>query len=193
MMPSLLINADPLRDIDVIRVKGPTLNLNPIKLRKAGDLVIGEKTYSIGNPVWERVHVLLKLKGPLFVVKRVRCRRGSGGGMVRLAQYSHCLSVMQRMLLDCCINHCLSMSFGIVGFQEFEVSEAQVVKECIERENDSRSTCSTGTNEESSRSHAILQLAIKKHRKVRNLEAIMLEFYSLHPKKSFLFHFLRIP
>jgi kinesin family member 2/24 len=52
----------------------------------------------------------------------------------------------------------------IVGLQEFEVSDVQIVKEYIEKGNASRSTGSTGANEESSRSHAILQLAIKKHR-----------------------------
>lgn len=51
----------------------------------------------------------------------------------------------------------------IVGLQEFEVSDIQCVKEYIEKGNGARSTGSTGANEESSRSHAILQLAIKKH------------------------------
>ncbi|VAH02425.1 unnamed protein product [Triticum turgidum subsp. durum] len=51
----------------------------------------------------------------------------------------------------------------IVGLQEFEVSDVQVVREYIERGNAARSTGSTGANEESSRSHAILQLAVKKH------------------------------
>ncbi|KAJ7980277.1 Kinesin-like protein [Quillaja saponaria] len=55
----------------------------------------------------------------------------------------------------------------IVGLQEFEVSDVQIVKEYIERGNASRSTGSTGANEESSRSHAILQLAIKKHIEVK--------------------------
>ncbi|KAE8734169.1 Kinesin-like protein KIF2A [Hibiscus syriacus] len=55
----------------------------------------------------------------------------------------------------------------IVGLQEFEVSEVQMVKEYIEKGNAARSTGSTGANEESSRSHAILQLVIKKHSKVK--------------------------
>ncbi|XVE82150.1 hypothetical protein DITRI_Ditri15bG0123700 [Diplodiscus trichospermus] len=55
----------------------------------------------------------------------------------------------------------------IVGLQEFEVSDVQVVKEYVERGNAARSTGSTGANEESSRSHAILQLAIKKHPEVK--------------------------
>ncbi|TMX02999.1 hypothetical protein EJD97_018816 [Solanum chilense] len=50
----------------------------------------------------------------------------------------------------------------IVGLQEFEVSDVQIVKEYIERGNAARSTGSTGANEESSRSHAILQLVVKK-------------------------------
>lgn len=56
----------------------------------------------------------------------------------------------------------------IVGLQEFEVSDVQVVKEYIERGNASRSTGSTGANEESSRSHAILQLVVKKHTEVKD-------------------------
>ncbi|KAG6726450.1 hypothetical protein I3842_02G081500 [Carya illinoinensis] len=56
----------------------------------------------------------------------------------------------------------------IVGLQEFEVSDVQIVKEYIERGNAARSTGSTGANEESSRSHAILQLVIKKHNEVKD-------------------------
>ncbi|PON80367.1 Kinesin-like protein [Parasponia andersonii] len=56
----------------------------------------------------------------------------------------------------------------IVGLQEFEVSDVQIVKEFIERGNAARSTGSTGANEESSRSHAILQLAVKKHNEVKD-------------------------
>ncbi|CAA6663444.1 unnamed protein product [Spirodela intermedia] len=51
----------------------------------------------------------------------------------------------------------------IVGLQEFEVSDPRIVREYIEKGNAARSTGSTGANEESSRSHAILQLVIKKH------------------------------
>jgi kinesin family member 2/24 len=51
----------------------------------------------------------------------------------------------------------------IVGLQEFEVSDVQIVKEYIEKGNAARSTGTTGANEESSRSHAILQLSVKKH------------------------------
>ncbi|XP_059632734.1 kinesin-like protein KIN-13A [Cornus florida] len=56
----------------------------------------------------------------------------------------------------------------IVGLQEFEVLDVQIVKEYIERGNASRSTGSTGANEESSRSHAILQLAVKKHAEIKD-------------------------
>lgn len=55
----------------------------------------------------------------------------------------------------------------IVGLQEFEVSDVQIVKEYIERGNAARSTGSTGANEESSRSHAILQLVVKKPNEVK--------------------------
>ncbi|KAI4303191.1 hypothetical protein MLD38_038852 [Melastoma candidum] len=55
----------------------------------------------------------------------------------------------------------------IVGLQEFEVFDVQVVREFIERGNAARSTGLTGANEESSRSHAILQLAVKKHNEIK--------------------------
>lgn len=60
----------------------------------------------------------------------------------------------------------------IVGLQEFEVSDVQVVKEFIEKGNAARSTGSTGANEESSRSHAILQLAIKQHKEVSDTKRL---------------------
>lgn len=50
----------------------------------------------------------------------------------------------------------------IVGLQEYKVSNVETVKELIERGNATRSTGTTGANEESSRSHAILQLAVKR-------------------------------
>ncbi|KAI7981000.1 Kinesin-like protein KIN-13B [Camellia lanceoleosa] len=50
----------------------------------------------------------------------------------------------------------------IVGLQEYRVSNVETIKELIERGNATRSTGTTGANEESSRSHAILQLAIKR-------------------------------
>ncbi|KAL6491701.1 Kinesin-like protein KIN-13B [Orobanche gracilis] len=50
----------------------------------------------------------------------------------------------------------------IVGLQEYRVSDVETVKELIEKGNATRSTGTTGANEESSRSHAILQLTIKR-------------------------------
>lgn len=50
----------------------------------------------------------------------------------------------------------------IVGLKEYRVSDVQIVRDYIEKGNSTRSTGSTGANEESSRSHAILQLSIKK-------------------------------
>ena len=50
----------------------------------------------------------------------------------------------------------------IVGLQEYNVSNVQMIKELIERGNATRSTGTTGANEESSRSHAILQLVVKR-------------------------------
>ncbi|KAK7325178.1 hypothetical protein VNO77_29314 [Canavalia gladiata] len=50
----------------------------------------------------------------------------------------------------------------IVGLQEYRVSDVENIKELIERGSSTRSTGTTGANEESSRSHAILQLAIKR-------------------------------
>lgn len=50
----------------------------------------------------------------------------------------------------------------IVGVQEYKVSDVETIKELIEKGNATRSTGTTGANEESSRSHAILQLAIKR-------------------------------
>ncbi|KAJ6799321.1 kinesin-like protein KIN-13B [Iris pallida] len=50
----------------------------------------------------------------------------------------------------------------IVGLQEFRVSNVDTIRELIESGNASRTTGTTGANEESSRSHAILQLVIKR-------------------------------
>ncbi|GAB4842184.1 Kinesin-like protein KIN-13B [Ancistrocladus abbreviatus] len=50
----------------------------------------------------------------------------------------------------------------IVGLQEYRVSDVEMIKELIERGSATRSTGTTGANEESSRSHAILQLAIRR-------------------------------
>ncbi|MCO5593731.1 hypothetical protein L7F22_047748 [Adiantum nelumboides] len=50
----------------------------------------------------------------------------------------------------------------IVGLKEFQIKDLEILKEFIEQGSLARSTGTTGANEESSRSHAILQLAIKK-------------------------------
>uniref|UniRef100_A0A1D1XFU5 Kinesin-like protein n=1 Tax=Anthurium amnicola TaxID=1678845 RepID=A0A1D1XFU5_9ARAE len=50
----------------------------------------------------------------------------------------------------------------IVGLQEYRVSDVETIRELIGKGNATRSTGTTGANEESSRSHAILQLAIKR-------------------------------
>lgn len=50
----------------------------------------------------------------------------------------------------------------IVGLQEYRVTDVEMIRELIEKGNATRSTGTTGANEESSRSHAILQLAIKR-------------------------------
>ncbi|XP_078428204.1 ATP binding microtubule motor family protein [Wolffia australiana] len=50
----------------------------------------------------------------------------------------------------------------IVGLLEYRVADVDIIRELIEKGNATRSTGTTGANEESSRSHAILQLAIKK-------------------------------
>jgi kinesin family member 2/24 len=80
----------------------------------------------------------------------------------------------------------------IVGLQEFEVSDVQIVKEFIEKGNAARSTGTTGANEESSRSHAILQLAVKKHlpitdtRRQRDRDAAEAKNTKLMGKMSFI-------
>lgn len=50
----------------------------------------------------------------------------------------------------------------ILGLQEYRVTDVETIKEIIEKGNATRSTGTTGANEESSRSHAILQLCIKR-------------------------------
>lgn len=49
----------------------------------------------------------------------------------------------------------------IVGLEEVQVTTVERVRQLIQQGNGARSTGSTGANEESSRSHAILQMAIK--------------------------------
>ncbi|XP_061992958.1 kinesin-like protein KIN-13B [Rosa rugosa] len=50
----------------------------------------------------------------------------------------------------------------IVGLQEYSVSDVETIKELIEKGSATISTGTTGANEESSRSHVVLQLAIKR-------------------------------
>ncbi|GAB4852579.1 Kinesin-like protein KIN-13B [Ancistrocladus abbreviatus] len=50
----------------------------------------------------------------------------------------------------------------IVGLQEYRVSDAETIKDLIDKGCATRSTGTTGANEESSRSHAVFQLAIKR-------------------------------
>lgn len=50
----------------------------------------------------------------------------------------------------------------IVGLQEYRVAHVETIQEFIEKGSTTRSTGTTGANEESSRSHAILQLCIKR-------------------------------
>ncbi|KAL1814426.1 hypothetical protein DCAR_0518563 [Daucus carota subsp. sativus] len=61
-----------------------------------------------------------------------------------------------------CMREDGSKQVCIVGLQEYRVSDVETIKELIERGNATRSTGTTGANEESSRSHAILQLAVKR-------------------------------
>jgi kinesin family protein 2/24 len=61
----------------------------------------------------------------------------------------------------------------IVGLKEFRVSDVELVKEYIDKGNQSRSTGSTGANEESSRSHAILQLVVKKTQEGKEVSRVV--------------------
>ncbi|XP_071691982.1 kinesin-like protein KIN-13B isoform X2 [Rutidosis leptorrhynchoides] len=61
-----------------------------------------------------------------------------------------------------CMREDGSKQVCIVGLQEYKVSDVETIKELIERGNATRSTGTTGANEESSRSHAILQLVVKR-------------------------------
>ncbi|ONM40081.1 ATP binding microtubule motor family protein [Zea mays] len=61
-----------------------------------------------------------------------------------------------------CMREDAKQKVCIVGLQEYRVSDVETIKELIEKGSATRSTGTTGANEESSRSHAILQLAIKR-------------------------------
>lgn len=61
-----------------------------------------------------------------------------------------------------CIREDSRKQVCIVGLQEYKVNDAETIRDLIERGSATRSTGTTGANEESSRSHAILQLVIKR-------------------------------
>ncbi|KAL2928526.1 Kinesin-like protein KIN-13B [Bienertia sinuspersici] len=61
-----------------------------------------------------------------------------------------------------CIREDGKQQVCIVGLQEYKVSDVEMIQELIEIGSATRSTGTTGANEESSRSHAILQLVIKR-------------------------------
>ncbi|XP_039015622.1 kinesin-like protein KIN-13A isoform X2 [Hibiscus syriacus] len=117
---------------------GKTFTMQPLPLRAAQDLV-----RYLHQPVYRNQRFKLWLS--FFEIY--------GGKLFDL------LSERKKL----CMREDGKQQVCIVGLQEFEVSDVQIVKEYIERGNATRSTGSTGANEESSRSHAILQLAIKKH------------------------------
>ncbi|KAK4410561.1 Kinesin-like protein KIN-13B [Sesamum angolense] len=68
----------------------------------------------------------------------------------------------QGFQLKLCMREDGKQQVCIVGLQEYRVVDVETIKELIERGNATRSTGTTGANEESSRSHAILQLTIKR-------------------------------
>ncbi|KAF6142599.1 hypothetical protein GIB67_015085 [Kingdonia uniflora] len=121
---------------------GKTFTMQPLPLRAAGDLVrlLHHPTYSSQK---------LKLWLSYFEIY--------GGKLYDL------LSDRRKL----CMREDGRQQVCIVGLQEFEVLDVQIVKEYIERGSASRSTGSTGANEESSRSHAILQLVVKKHNEIK--------------------------
>ena len=45
-----LVQADPSRDIAVLRFKTPPSNLRPVQLGTSGDLQVGQSVFAIGNP-----------------------------------------------------------------------------------------------------------------------------------------------
>ncbi|KAL3626519.1 Kinesin-like protein KIN-13A [Castilleja foliolosa] len=121
---------------------GKTYTMQPLPLRAAGDLV-----RLLHQPVYRNQRFKLWLS--YFEIY--------GGKLFDL------LSERKKL----CMREDGRQQVCIVGLQEFEVSDVHIVKEYIERGNSTRSTGSTGANEESSRSHAILQLVVKKHPEVK--------------------------
>ncbi|KAE9591102.1 putative plus-end-directed kinesin ATPase [Lupinus albus] len=121
---------------------GKTYTMQPLPLRAAEDLV-----RQLNHPVYRNQRFKLWLS--YFEIY--------GGKLFDL------LSDRKKL----CMREDGRQQVCIVGLQEFEVCDVQIVKEFIEKGNSARSTGSTGANEESSRSHAILQLAVKKHGQVK--------------------------
>ncbi|CAL0301612.1 unnamed protein product [Lupinus luteus] len=121
---------------------GKTFTMQPLPLRAAQDLI-----RQLSRPVYRNQRFKLWLS--YFEIY--------GGKLFDL------LSDRKKL----CMREDGRQQVCIVGLQEFEVCDVQIVKEFIEKGNAARSTGSTGANEESSRSHAILQLAVKKHGEVK--------------------------
>ncbi|KAK7354815.1 hypothetical protein VNO80_20314 [Phaseolus coccineus] len=121
---------------------GKTYTMQPLPLRAAEDLV-----WQLHQPVYRNQRFKLWLS--YFEIY--------GGKLYDL------LSDRKKL----CMREDGRQQVCIVGLQEFEVCDVEIVKEFIEKGNAARSTGSTGANEESSRSHAILQLVVKKHSEVK--------------------------
>ncbi|XP_008655223.1 kinesin-like protein KIN-13A isoform X2 [Zea mays] len=117
---------------------GKTYTMQPLPLRAAHDMVC-----LLHQPMYRNQHFKLWLS--YFEIY--------GGKLFDLLSERRQLLMREDGKKQVCI----------VGLQEFEVSDVQIVKEYIEKGNAARSTGTTGANEESSRSHAILQLSVKKH------------------------------
>eukprot|EP00899_Mesostigma_viride_P015196 jgi/Mesvir1/23678/Mv18634-RA.1 len=58
----------------------------------------------------------------------------------------------------------------IVGLREHMIEDVETVRQLIDHANQARSTGSTGANAESSRSHAIMAISLKRHREMSSLE-----------------------
>ncbi|KAL6615161.1 hypothetical protein ACP70R_037431 [Stipagrostis hirtigluma subsp. patula] len=146
---------------------GKTYTMQPLPLRAAHDMVC-----LLHQPMYRNQHFKLWLS--YFEIY--------GGKLFDLLSERRQLLMREDGRKQVCI----------VGLQEFEVSDVQIVKEYIEKGNAARSTGTTGANEESSRSHAILQLAVKKHipvtdtRRQRDRDAIEAKNTKLVGKMSFI-------
>ncbi|CAL1400270.1 unnamed protein product [Linum trigynum] len=115
---------------------GKTYNMKPLPLRASGDILrLMQHTYR--NQGFQLLFSFFEIYGgklyDLLSDRKKLCMREDGKQQV-----------------------------CIVGLQEYRVSDVKMIEELIERGNATRSTGTTGANEESSRSHAILQLAVKR-------------------------------